>query len=86
MTKLQELARKLKNADAIADLAEQTAAENPDKPELETEWEKCFDYTCEIRDQIAAEIVKVSRNMIDRETAWKMTFLPKLYALIEKMA
>ena len=93
MTKLQKLAAKLKAAQATADKLYDAAFEaadiNPESAEFtaaESAWEKADTAANDVREQIAAEIVKMTFGQIDRHTAWRMTYTEKLYDLIARQA
>lgn len=89
MKNIKKLADKLRNAIAIEDLAYQTAFEEEDVNDffkLADEWEQCDNVTNGIRDELAAEIVKITFGQIDIKTAWAMTFKPELLEIISKLA
>lgn len=89
MKRIKELARKLRNAEAVENLAYETACEeeNPNNfLKLADEWEKLNYITNGIREELAAEIVKATFGQIDSKTAWAMTFKPELHEIIKKIA
>ena len=89
MKRIKELDRKLRNAIALEDLAYDAAfeEENPDNfLKLADEWEQCNYITNGIREELAAEIVKVTLGQIDYKTAWAMTFKPELHEIIKRIA
>lgn len=89
MKNIKKLADKLRNAIAIENLAYDTAfeEENPDNfLKLADEWEQCNYITNGVREELAAEIVKVTLGQIDYKTAWAMTFKPELHEIIKKIA
>lgn len=86
MKKIKDLAKKFKNAEAIENLAYDTAFESDEiTPAAEAEWERCNNYTNSLREELAAEIEKISFGQIDNKTAWAMTFKPELFDLIARL-
>lgn len=86
MNKIKYLTRELENAIAKANLAEEALEKDYTNKALDAEWEKCYDWEIKVREQIAAEIVKATAGEIDEKTAYKMTFNPKFYDIVAKIA
>lgn len=88
MKRIKELARKLRNAETLENFAYQTACEEENLNtffQLADEWEKLNYITNGIREELAAEIEKISFGQIDNKTAWAMTFKPELFDLIARL-
>lgn len=87
MTNIKKLADRLRNAIAIENLAYDTAFESEETtPAMEAEWEQCNNYTNKLREELAAEIEKITSGCIDNKTAWTMTFKPETFDLIAKLS
>lgn len=89
MKRIKELARKLRNAETVENLAYETACEEENLNnfmKLADEWEQCNYITNGIREELAAELVKITAGQIDEKTAWAMTFKPELHEIIKRIA
>lgn len=92
MNRTQLLATRIKAAelkaarlyDAAFEIAE-AAPGTAENAAAEHAWELAEDACIALREELAAEIVKYTAGLIDSGTAYKMTFRPELYALIDKM-
>lgn len=87
MKKIQKLAIKVKNGAifeqwAIDDIMN---ADEPTSADI-AECEQLADMLIAAREELAAEIVRMTRGQIDEPTAYKMTFNPELFDLIARLA
>lgn len=93
MASMKTLAAKLRtaelNANRLYDRAFELADSEPGteaNAAAEAAWSAAEDAANEIRQNLADEIQRFTAGKIDSKTAWAMTYKPKLYELIEKLA
>jgi hypothetical protein len=82
---MKEILERLEAAIARGNAADEAWEKEPDNPALAEEFDAAYRGEFEVRRELAAAITEASPT-IDYDTAFKMTYNPKLAELIKGMA
>ena len=83
---MKEILKRLNAAIEAGNAADDAWEKDPENAELEKAFDETYKAEYAIRKELAAAIVKATAGQIDEQTAFKMTYNPKLAELIESAA
>lgn len=83
---MKELLKRLEAAVEIGNKADEAWENEPENKELEAAFTKAYNTEYRIREELAAEVVTITKGKIDMKTALHMTYDPKLAEIIGMMA
>lgn len=80
---MKEIVKRLEKAIAESNRIDSEWENNPESAELEKAWDEAYKTEYEIRKELANAIMEFTLKQIDYDTAFKMTYNPKIIELIK---